>query len=97
MDTPTPPPLRLEETATRLSTGVRLERLLKLAKLLARDPRVPRPVRALILVGLLPVPGPFEEAVLVGSLALLLVIRPGLIRTLWCESAAEPPSAQLSL
>jgi hypothetical protein len=62
--------------------------LFKLVKLLARDPRVPRPVRALIVAGLLPIPGPFDEAVLVGSVALLLVVRPGLIRTLWLESAA---------
>jgi len=54
---------------------------------LARDPRVPRPVRALIVVGLLPVPGPFDEIVLAGAVMVLLVIRPGLIRTLWRESA----------
>jgi len=61
--------------------------VLELVKLLARDPRIPGPVRALIVIGLLPVPGPFDEVVLVGSLALLLVIRPGLIRALWRESA----------
>lgn len=66
---------------------VHLKRLLGLARLLARDPRIPRPVRALIVVGLLPVPGPFDEVVLVGSLVLLLAIRPGLIRALWRESA----------
>jgi hypothetical protein len=63
-----------------------LERLLEVVKLLARDPRIPRPVRALIIVGLLPIPGPFDEVVLVGSVVLLLVIRPGLIRALWRES-----------
>jgi len=70
--------------------GVHLKRLLELAKLLARDPRIPRPVRALIVIGLLTVPGPFDEVVLVGSLVLLLVIRPGLFRALWRESARRP-------
>jgi len=69
---------------------VHLKRLLELAKLLARDPRIPRPVRALIVIGLLTVPGPFDEVVLVGSLVLLLVIRPGLFRALWRESARRP-------
>ena len=87
MGTPDPHPVRLDGGATEGPTGARLERLLKLAKLLARDPRIPRPVRALILVGLLPVPGPFDELVLIGAVALLFVIRPGLIRTLWRESS----------
>ena len=68
--------------------SARLKRFLRLVKLLARDSRVPAPVRVLILAGLLPVPGPFDEVVLVGSVALRLLIRPGLIRTLWRESAA---------
>jgi hypothetical protein len=88
MDTETPSPVRLDETAAPAPLSAHLKRLLKLVKLLARDPRVPRPVRALILVGLLPVPGPFDEIVLVGAVTLLLVIRPGLIRALWRESAA---------
>src|SRR5438067_5905863 len=48
---------------------VHLARLLRLAKSLARDPRIPRPVRWLIVVGLLPVPGPFDEIVLAVALA----------------------------
>jgi len=87
VDAPPPPPVRLDEAAARSPLSAHLKRLLKLVKLLARDPRVPRPVRALIVVGLLPVPGPFDEIVLAGAVMVLLVIRPDLIRTLWRESA----------
>jgi hypothetical protein len=33
-------------------------------KILARDRKIPRPLRWLAVFGLLPVPGPFDEAVL---------------------------------
>lgn len=33
-------------------------------KLLARDDRVPRPVRWAAVIGLLPIPGPLDEVVL---------------------------------
>jgi hypothetical protein len=41
--------------------------------LLARDRRVPRPVRWLLGIALLPIPGPFEE--IAGGLALAYVAR----------------------
>jgi hypothetical protein len=40
-------------------------------KILARDGRIPRPLRALAAFGVLPIPGPFDEAVLL-SVGLLL-------------------------
>jgi hypothetical protein len=67
----------------------RITRLLRLLKLLVRDARIPRPIRGLFLVGLLPLPGPFDEAILISALALLLFVRPNLIRTLWREAAAN--------
>jgi hypothetical protein len=45
-------------------------------------------VRWLIVVGLLPVPGPFDEIVLAVALLILAIVRPGIVRTLWRESAA---------
>jgi hypothetical protein len=42
-----------------------VRRLIRAVKLLARDGRIPRPLRWLAALGLLPVPGPFDEAVLV--------------------------------
>jgi hypothetical protein len=41
-----------------------LRRLLRALKLAARDSRIPRPVRAVAAFGLLPIPGPIDEAVL---------------------------------
>lgn len=40
-------------------------------RLLARDGRIPRPLRALVAVGVLPIPGPFDEAVLLIAAAVL--------------------------
>lgn len=40
---------------------------------LARDPRLPRPVRWLLIIGLLPIPGPFDEAIAVLALAMIAV------------------------
>ena len=48
-------------------------RLVRAARLIARDGRVPRPLKWLAALGLLPVPGPFDEAVLLLVAALLFV------------------------
>jgi hypothetical protein len=39
-------------------------RTIRAAALIVRDDRVPRPLRWLAGIGLLPIPGPFDEAVL---------------------------------
>jgi hypothetical protein len=39
-------------------------RTLRAMKLLARDGRIPKPLRWIAALGLLPIPGPFDEAVL---------------------------------
>jgi hypothetical protein len=64
-----------------------LARLFRLAKSLASDPRIPRPVRWLIVLGLMPVPGPFDEIVLALALLALAVVRPGIFKALWRASA----------
>jgi hypothetical protein len=48
-------------------------RLIRTVKVLIRDERIPRPLRALVAFGFLPIPGPLDEAVLliVGALLLL--------------------------
>jgi hypothetical protein len=46
------------------TTRALLARTIRAAKLLARDRRVPRPLRWGAAIGLLPIPGPFDEAVL---------------------------------
>ena len=51
--------------------------LLRLLRALARDPRIPRPLRWLLLIGLLPIPGPVDEAVGLVALGLIaLFYRP---------------------
>jgi hypothetical protein len=58
-----------------------------MAKSLATDRRVPKLVRPLVVFGLLPVPGPFDEAVLTLALLILVVSRLGLVGTLWREAS----------
>ena len=41
-----------------------MRRQLRTLKLAARDSRIPRPLRAVAAFGLLPIPGPLDEAVL---------------------------------
>jgi hypothetical protein len=53
-----------------------VRRLLRAVKLLARDGRIPRPLRGLAAFGLLPIPGPVDElALLVVGVVLWLFYR----------------------
>jgi hypothetical protein len=53
-----------------------MRRLIRAVRILAREDRIPRPLRWLVALGLMPIPGPFDEAVLVlGALPLLLFYR----------------------
>jgi hypothetical protein len=67
-------------------------RLIRAVKILARDGRIPKPLRGLVAFGLLPVPGPFDEAVLliVGLILLVLYKKP--LREAWSH-ADEPPGS----
>ena len=60
-----------------------LRRVFRAAKIVARDPRIPRPLKWLAALGLLPVPGPFDEAVLVVVAALLFAFRRDVVREAW--------------
>jgi hypothetical protein len=53
-----------------------VRRTLRAVRLLAREGRIPRPLRALAAFGLLPIPGPVDEVVLLlVALALWLFYR----------------------
>jgi hypothetical protein len=46
------------------NTGRFVRRLIRAVRIAAQDTRIPRPLRWLAAFGLLPIPGPFDEAVL---------------------------------
>jgi hypothetical protein len=58
-------------------------RLIRAVKILARDGRIPRPLRGLVAFGLLPVPGPFDEAVLVVNGVILWIFYRDRLREAW--------------
>ena len=70
-----------------------MRRLILAVRILARDGRIPRPLRWLAAVGLLPVPGPFDEAVLLLVAALLFGFHREPLRDAWRQAAGGPPSS----
>jgi len=63
-----------------------LRRVYRAVRLLARDGRIPRPLKWLAAVGLAPVPGPFDEVVLLLVAALLFAFRRDVLREAWQAS-----------
>ena len=64
-----------------------LRRTLRAVKIAATDTRIPRPLRWLAGLGLLPIPGPFDEALLfVVAVPLLLFYRRPLFEA-WNQAA----------
>ena len=55
-------------------------------RLLARDSRIPKPLRWLAGIGLLPIPGPFDEAVLVLIAPVFLLFYRQPMREAWDEA-----------
>jgi hypothetical protein len=60
-----------------------VRRTIRAVKLLARDEKIPRPLKWLALVGLAPIPGPFDEAVLLLVGALLWTFYRDRMRRAW--------------
>jgi hypothetical protein len=60
-----------------------LKRTIRAAAILARDKRIPRPLRYLAAFGLLPIPGPFDEAVLLIVAVPLAIFYRGPMREAW--------------
>lgn len=63
-----------------------LSRLLRAVKALARDGRVPRPLRWLAAFAILPIPGPLDEAALIVVGIVMLAFYRDALREAW-----EPP------
>jgi hypothetical protein len=64
-------------------------RLIRAVRILGRDGRIPRPLRGLVGFGVLPIPGPFDEAVLVVSGMILWVLYRDRLREAWSRAASE--------
>ena len=65
-----------------------MRRLLRAVRLLARDGRIPRPLRGLVAFGLLPLPGPLDEVALVAAGALLWLFHRSTLREAWAASGS---------
>jgi hypothetical protein len=64
-------------------------RAIRSVRILARDGRIPRPLRWLTVVGLLPLPGPFDEAILLFVAALLFVFYRQSLAEAWQQAGEE--------
>jgi hypothetical protein len=89
MNAPTVPQLglrlRLPDRLAAMLAAV--HRLLRAVKILARDGRIPKPLRGLVAFAVLPIPGPFDEAaLLIVGLILWLFFRERL-REAWSQAA----------
>jgi hypothetical protein len=56
-------------------------------KLIAKDQRVPRPLRWVAAIGLLPIPGPVDEAILVLVAPIFLLFYREPMRDAWRRAA----------
>ena len=56
-------------------------------RILVRDDRIPRPLKWLAALGLAPVPGPFDEAVLLVVAVFLFAFRRDVLREAWRAAA----------
>jgi hypothetical protein len=58
-------------------------RLIFAVRVLAREDRIPKPLRGLVAFGLMPIPGPFDEAGLVVAGLILLAFYRRPLREAW--------------
>ena len=70
-----------------------LSRAIQAARFLARDRRVPKPLRWGAGIALLPIPGPVDEAVLILVAALLFVFCRQPMTDAWRRAEAAKPAA----
>ena len=70
-------------------------RAIQAIRILATDGRIPRPLRWLAVGGLLPIPGPFDEAILLVVAAPLFLFYRPLLREAWHEAASRRSPEQV--
>jgi hypothetical protein len=64
-------------------------RTVRAMRLLARDERIPKPLRLIAAIGLLPIPGPFDEALLVLIAPVFLILYRGPMREAWAQARLD--------
>jgi hypothetical protein len=75
---------------SRVFRGVRVvsRRIFRAVRIAARDSRIPRPLRWLAALGLAPVPGPFDELVLLLVAVPLAIFYRRELREAWRAAAS---------
>jgi hypothetical protein len=68
--------------------GAFLRRTARAVRIVVSDAAIPRPLRWLVGIGLLPIPGPFDEAVLLVVALVLFVFYRRQLREAWSEAGA---------
>jgi len=71
-------------------------RTIRAIALLARDERIPRPLRAIAGIGLLPIPGPFDEILLLLVAPVFALFFRASMRDAWEQAAPEMPYAAIT-
>jgi hypothetical protein len=66
-------------------------RLLRAARLVVRDQRIPRPLRWLAAIALMPIPGPVDEAALLVLAPLLFAFHREPMREAWRAAMTDTP------
>jgi hypothetical protein len=70
-----------------------MRKILRAVRILARDGGLPRWLRGLAAVGIAPIPGPFDEAVLLVVAAILWLGYRDRLRAAWRDAGAKAPAA----
>lgn len=78
-----------------MQSSIAIGRLIRSVRILARDGRIPRPLRGLAAFAVLPVPGPVDEAALLLVGLLLWAFYRDSLRDAWnhAEHAGRTPAA----
>ena len=63
-------------------------RSIRATKLIVRDGRIPKPLRWLAGIALLPIPGPFDEAVLLLIAPILFTVYRRPMREAWAQASS---------
>jgi hypothetical protein len=70
-----------------------MKRTVRAVRLVIRHDRIPRWLRWLAALGLLPIPGPFDEAVLLLVALILFVFYRQELRQAWRDASDGPPDS----